>query len=321
MATVLSPDIPAQARAKAIDPPPRRPLRPLRDPGARAAVMFLAPAFTAIGVFFVLPILAALILSFSDFDIYALGNIEYTRLVGADNYFQLLGDGRFWTALLNTLYFVAIGGPLTVAVALIAAIMLNSKLVRFRGFFRLVYFAPVVTTLVAVAVVWRYLYHPSFGLFNYVLGFAGIAPIDWLGDPRWAMPAIILMAVWKNFGFSMLIFLAGLQTIPEELYEAATVDGASGWQRFRNVTLPMLAPTFLFVGIITMIGYFQVFAEPYVMTQGGPVDSTLTIVLLLYQEGFRWWNMGFAAAISFVLFAVILVFTLIQLRVQRETHL
>jgi multiple sugar transport system permease protein len=142
--------------------------------------------------------------------------------------------------------------------------------------------------------------------------------VDWLGDPRWAMPAIILMAIWKNFGYNMLIFVAGLQSVPEELYEAAHLDGANGWQRFRNVTLPMLAPTFLFVAVITMIGYFQLFSEPYVMTAGGPLRSTTSIVLLMYEEGFRWWRMGYAAAVAFVLFIVILLWTLIQTRLQRE---
>jgi multiple sugar transport system permease protein len=145
-----------------------------------------------------------------------------------------------------------------------------------------------------------------------------VGPVDWLGDPRWAMPAIILMAVWKNFGYNMLIFIAGLQSIPEELYEAAQIDGARPVQRFRHVTLPMLAPTMLFVGVITMIGYFQLFAEPYVMTQGGPLRATTSVVLLMYEEGFRWWRMGYAAAIAFVLFIFILIATLLQFRLQRE---
>jgi multiple sugar transport system permease protein len=145
----------------------------------------------------------------------------------------------------------------------------------------------------------------------------GIGPVDWLGDPRWAMPAIILMAVWKNFGYNMLIFIAGLQAIPEELYEAARIDGATALQRFRHVTIPQLGPTLLFVGVITMIGYFQLFVEPYVMTQGGPLRSTTSVVLLMYEEGFRWWRMGFAAAVAFVLFVIILAATLLQLRLQR----
>jgi multiple sugar transport system permease protein len=172
----------------------------------------------------------------------------------------------------------------------------------------------VVTTLVAIAVVWRYLYHPRYGLLNYALGLLGIDPIDWLGDPNWAMPAIILLAVWKNFGFNMIIFIAGLQSIPEHLYEAARIDSANTWQQLRFVTLPMLGPTFLFVAIMTMIGYLQLFAEPYVMTQGGPAHSTLSIVLLMYEEGFRWWNIGYAAAVAFVLFVLILVITLLQLK-------
>ena len=163
---------------------------------------------------------------------------------------------------------------------------------------------------------WRYIYHPRLGLLSYALSWCGIGPIDWLGDPRWAMPAIILMAVWKNFGFNMVIFIAALQSIPERLYEAASIDGAGAWRQLRHVTLPMLAPTFTFVTVITMIGYLQLFAEPYVMTQGGPAQSTLSIVLLMYQEGFRWWNLGYAAALAFVLFLIILGFTLITLRLQ-----
>jgi multiple sugar transport system permease protein len=256
-------------------------------------------------------------LSFTDFDIYALGDRDTLRWIGFDNYVRLFQDPLFWSALKNTLYFVLIGGPLSVAVSLGAALLIDHQLVRFKSLFRTALFLPVVTTLVAVAVVWRYLYHPRYGLLNYGLGLFGIGPIDWLGDPDWAMPAIILLAIWKNFGFNMIIFSAGLQSIPAQLYEAAALDGASAWQQFRHVTLPMLAPTFLFVVVITLIGYFQLFAEPYVMTQGGPDNSTLSVVLLMYQEGFRWWNMGYAAAVAFVLFAIILAATLVQLRLRR----
>ena len=285
---------------------------------ARNAWFFLAPALTAIGVFFFLPVIAAFLMSFTDFDIYSLGNWQYARFVGFKNYIQLVEDPLFWKALKNTLYFLLIGGPLSIAVSLGAALLLQSKLVKFKGFFRLVYFSPVVTTLVAVAVVWRFIYHPRFGLLNYVLSLVGIAPVDWLGDPNWAMPAIILMAVWKNFGYNMIIFIAGLQNIPEELYEAASIDGAGKFQQFMSVTLPMLAPTTLFISVITMIGYFQLFAEPYVMTQGGPLNSTLSIVLLMYQQGFRWWNMGYSAALAFVLFAFILAASLLQSRLQKR---
>ena len=281
---------------------------PTFEPG----LLFAAPALAAIAVFFFVPVAAAVLLSFTDFDIYAVASWSNLRFVAIDNYTKLLRDPLFWTALKNTLYFVAVGGPLSIGLSLGAALLLNARLVRFKGFFRTVFFLPVVTTLVAVSVVWRYVYHPRFGLLNRALGVVGIGPIDWLGDPFWAMPAIILMAAWKNFGFNMVIFIAALQAIPERLYEAASLDGASATQQFRHVTLPLLAPTFLFITVISMIGYFQLFAEPYVMTQGGPANATLSIVLLMYEQGFRWWNMGYAAAIAFVLFAIILVMTLVQ---------
>ncbi len=273
-----------------------------------------------ITVFFFFPVVAALFMSFTDFDIYGLSDIGFVRFIGLSNYADLLNDPLFWTALKNTFYFVLVGGPLSIAVSLGAALLINSRLVRFKSFFRLMYFVPVVATLVSVAVVWRYIYHPRFGLLNFALDKIGIEPIDWLGDPVWAMPAIILLAVWKNFGFNMIIFIAGLQNIPEELYEAARIDGANAVSQFKSITLPMLAPTMLFVGIITMIGYFQLFAEPYVMTQGGPVNSTLSIVLYMYQEGFRWWNMGYSASLAFVLFLIIFIGTLIQLRVQKRGY-
>jgi multiple sugar transport system permease protein len=205
-------------------------------------------------------------------------------------------------------------------VALGSALLVNAKVARWKSLFRTVYFAPVVTTVVAVAVVWKYLYHPRYGLLNRMLGIIGIGAIDWLGDPKWAMPAIILLAVWKNFGYTMIIFVAALQAIPEELYEAARIDGASPVQQFRHVTLPMLAPTFIFVGIITAIGYLQLFPEPYVMTRGGPVNSTLSVVMLMYQQGFRWWNMGFAAAVAFILFLFIGAATMLQLWLQRSAR-
>lgn len=287
---------------------------------ARIAFFFLAPALIAIGIFFFIPVIAAFVLSFTDFDIYSLGNWKYARFVGIKNYIDLVNDPLFWKALTNTLYFLFVGGPLSIAMSLATALLLQSKVVRFKGIFRTAYFAPVVTTLVAVAVVWRFVYHPRFGLLNYALSFVGIDPIDWLGDPHWAMPAIILLAVWKNFGYNMIIFIAGLQNIPQELYEAADIDGAGKWQQFTAITIPMLAPTTLFITIITMIGYIQLFAEPYVMTQGGPQDATLSIVLMMYEQGFRWWNMGYSAAVAFILFAIILVASLIQTWLSRRSR-
>ena len=295
--------------------PPRA--RPTASENTRAGWLFLAPALLLISVFFLLPVAASLLLSFTDFDIYAVGSMDNARFVGLRNYAQLLRTPLFWTALKNTFYFVLVGGPVTVAVSLGAALLVNAKLVRLKSLFRTIYFAPFVTTLVAVAVVWRYLYHPEYGLINYALTTAGLPRVDWLGNPHWAMPAIILLAVWKNFGYNMLIFIAGLQAIPEELYEAAHLDGAGPLRRFIHITVPMLGPTLLFVALVTMIGYFQLFAEPYVMTQGGPLKSTTTIVLLMYEQGFRWWRMGYAAALAFVLLVLVLAGTAVQLALRR----
>lgn len=285
----------------------------------RAAILFLTPAITVLTLFFLIPVGAALLLSLTDFDIYAVADISNVRFVAFKNYAALLTTPIFWVALRNTLYFALIGGPLTVGLALATAMMVNSKLARFRGLFRTVFFAPVVTTMVAVAIVFRYLFHTRFGMINFGLDAIGIPTVDWLGDPRWAMPAIIILAVWKNFGYTMIIFIAGLQSIPEELYEAARIDGAGWWSQFRRITIPLLAPTFVFVGIVTAIGYLQLFAEPYVMTpDGGPLDSTLSVVMLMYLQGFKWWSMGYAAAVAFLLFLVIGVATAIQLRLRKD---
>jgi multiple sugar transport system permease protein len=283
----------------------------------RAGWWFAAPALLVIAVFFFLPVVAAFLISLTDFDIYALADLANLRFVGIGNYLKLLQTPLFWNALGNTLYFVVAGVPLSIAASLGAALLLHSRLARFKPFFRTALFAPVVTTLVAVAVIWRYLLNTRYGLLNYALGGLGIDPIDWLGDPRWAMPAIILFAVWKNFGYNMIIFLAGLQSIPEELYEAARIDGASVWRQFASVTLPMLSPVVMLVGILTIAGYFQLFAEPYVMTQGGPLQSTVSVLYFMYEEGFKWWNLGFASAIAFMLFVLMFAVTMLQLYIAR----
>jgi multiple sugar transport system permease protein len=274
-----------------------------------AGWLFAAPALTVIGLFFGLPVVAALALSLTDFDIYALADPGNLRFVGLGNYVGLLQNPLFWKSLGNTLYFVIVGVPLSVAMSLGAALLLHSKVGRLKPFFRTAYFAPVVTTVVAVAVIWRYLFHTKYGLVNWGLSALGIDAIDWLGDPRWAMPTIILFAVWKNFGYNMIIFLAGLQSIPEDLYEAARIDGANTWKQFRHVTLPMLGPVLLLVSILTMAGYFQLFAEPYVMTQGGPLESTKSVLYLMYEEGFKWWNLGNASAVAFLLFLLMVATT------------
>jgi multiple sugar transport system permease protein len=282
------------------------------------AWVFVGPAIVVIGLFFVLPVLAGLALSVTDFDLYALADPRNLRFAGLDNYAHVLGLPLFWKALGNTLYFVLVGVPLSIALSLAAAVLLQSPLARFKPFFRTALFAPVVTTLVAVAVIWRYLLHVRYGLVNEGLGKIGLGPFDWLGDPDWAMPSIILFAVWKGFGANMIIFVAALQAIPDDLYEAARLDGASRWQLFAFVTLPMLRPTLLLVSVLTLAGYFQLFAEPYVMTQGGPLQSTVSVLYLMYEEGFRWWNLGTASAVAFLLFVLMATITQGLMRLGRR---
>ncbi|GAA0685224.1 multiple sugar transport system permease protein [Dyella sp. SG562] len=284
----------------------------------RAAWLFLAPALLVLGLFFLLPVIAALVLSLTDYDLYALADIRNLRFVALGNYWELLHRPLFWSALGHTLYFVVVGVPLSIAVSLGAALLLNSPLARCKPFFRTALFAPVVTTVVAVAVIWRYLFNTKYGLANYALDGLGIHPVDWLGDPRWAMPTIILFAVWKNFGYNMIIFLAALQAIPADLYEAARIDGASPVRQFRHITLPMLGPTLLMVSILTVSGYFQLFAEPFVMTEGGPLQSTTSVLYLMYEEGFKWWNLGSASAVAFLLFLIMFAVTALMLRVARR---
>ena len=282
-----------------------------------AGWMFAGPALLMLSLFFFIPVLLAFVLSLTDFDLYALASLQDLRFIGLSNYGELLQTPLFWKALGNTFYFVIVGVPLSIALSLAAAMLLNGVASALVGLFRTALFAPVVTTLVAVAVIWRYLLHTRYGMINYGLERLGIDPVDWLGDPNWAMPAIIFFAVWKNFGYNMVILLAGLQTIPNDLNEAARIDGANAWQRFVHVTLPGLGPMLLLVSILTMAGYFQLFAEPYVMTQGGPVESTVSVLYFMYEQGFKWWNLGFASAVAFILFVIMFVITAIQYRLAR----
>lgn len=284
-----------------------------------AGWVFAGPALLAIGLFFVIPALASLVLSFTDFDIYALADRANLRFVGFDNYTALLQKPLFWKAMGNTLWFVLFGVPSIVAVSLAMALLVNSHMLKWRPVWRVALFAPFVTTLVATAVVWNYLLHTRYGLINYGLGKLGIGPIDWLGSPTTSLPAILLFVTWKTFGYNMVIFLAALQSVSGDLLDAARVDGAGWWARLRHVILPAIAPTVLLVSILTVAGMFQLFAEPYVMTQGGPEQSTVTVLYFMYEEGFKWWNLGSGAAVAFILFLCILVVTMLQLRVARRS--
>lgn len=280
--------------------------------------IFIAPALASLFIFLILPIIASLILSMTNCDIYTITDWPSMSFVGLENYRNLFKDSVFWKSVINTSIFVAVGVPLSILLSLFMAVVLNEGYVKMKSFFRAGYFVPVITTLVAVAVIWRFLYNPDYGLANWVLQLFGVEKIDWLRSTKWALPSLIIMAVWKNFGYNMVIFLAGLQAIPLSLYEAAWCDGANKWQSFWNVTLPGLRPTTLFVTVTTLIGYFQFFAEPYVMTQGGPMNSTISIVLHMYYQGFKFFRLGYASAIAYVLFGIIFAFTMVQLRLQKK---
>lgn len=279
---------------------------------------FAFPFVAIFAVFLAGPVLASLVLAFTDFGLRDLRNPLGVDFVGVDNFVALFADARFWTALGNTVFFVAVGVPLTLVLGLGAALALDRGIDRFRTLFRVGYYLPVVTSIVAIAVVWRFVLHPDVGLANMVLGSLGIQGPNWLGDPTFAMPSIIAMAAWRNLGFAMIVFLAGLQTIPRSLYEAGAIDGAGRWAMFRHITLPLLRPTTLFILVITTIGYLQLFEEPFVMTDGGPLDRTLSISMYMYEQGFTFFHQGYAAAIAWVLFLLVAVVAFFQFRVLRS---
>ena len=279
---------------------------------------FALPFVLVFAIFLLGPVIASMVLSFTNFGLRDLRNPLGVSFTGLSNYAALLADGRFWTSLFNTAYFVVIGVPLTLVLGLGAAMALDRGIDKFRTLFRVGYYLPVVTSIVAIAVVWRFVLNPDLGLINMTLAQLGIQGPDWLGNPSLAMPSIIAMASWRNLGFAMIVFLAGLQGIPRSLYEAAAIDGANRWQAFRNVTLPLLRPTMLFIVVITTIGYLQLFEEPFVMTGGGPLDRTLSISMYMYQQGFTFFHQGYAAAIAWVLFLIVAAVAFIQFRVLRS---
>jgi len=279
---------------------------------------FAAPFMILYVVFLAFPILAAFGLSFTSFGLKDLSNPIGATFVGVDNYVALLGDETFWQSLFNTFYFVVIGVPLTLAIGLVIATALNRGISRFRTAFRVGYYLPVITSIVAIAVVWRFLLNPDVGLINMMLAGVGVTGPAWLADPVFAMPSIIAMAVWRNLGFAMIVFLAGLQAIPSSLYEAAAIDGAGSRQSFRFITLPMLRPTILFMTVITTIGYLQLFEEPFVMTGGGPLDSTLSVTMYMYQQGFTFFHQGYASAIAYVLFVIVAFIAFLQFKFLRS---
>jgi multiple sugar transport system permease protein len=234
--------------------------------------------------------------------------------IGLANYEFLFTAEDFWQAMWNTLYFSVGSIPTGMAIALFIAILLNRPL-RGLAIYRTAFFLPTITSLVAVSVVWLWIYHPDVGLMNYALSLLGLPGARWLNEPRSAMPALIILGIWRGLGYNVIIYLAGLQNIPQHLYEAAKMDGANRWQLFRHVTWPLLTPTTFFILIIAVINSFQSFTQIHVMTQGGPLGTTTVIVYYLYQQAFQQFNMGYGSAIAVVLFAIILVLTLIQVKV------
>lgn len=280
----------------------------------RVGYLFIAPALVHLLVFVLIPLAFSAYLSFTD---WRGPNLQSAPFIGFENYEFLLGDRLFWAAMKNTLAFTALFVPLSMVVSLAVAVVMNQKL-RGVWLFRTLFFMPVISSWVAVSIIWITLLDPQAGILNYILEQFGIAPVNWLGDPTSALFAIVLIATWKGLGFQMVIWLAGLQAIPQELQEAAAIDGATRWQSFWRITLPLLAPTTFFLAITGVIGSFQVFSPVYVITGGGPRGSTDVVVYHIYTRAFEAYDMGYAAAQAWVLFAVILVATLIQLWYRRR---
>ncbi len=281
--------------------------------------LFLAPTIILLFVFSIIPIFAALGISFTNMNLKGLANFSNISFIGIGNYLALFKDDSFLQALYNTAFYVVIGVPLVIVFSLGIALLLNYGTSFIFRFARMLYYAPAITNIVAVAVVWGYLYNNSYGLFNYILQIFGVSPIPWLLDAKWAKLSLILLAVWKAIGMNMLIFLAALKGIPKTYYEAAEIDGANRWQKLKSITLPLLSFSIFFVTITTLIGWIQFFEEPMVMTKGGPLNSTLSLALLIYQNGFKNSNFGYAAAGSFVLFIIIMIATAIQFKLKKRT--
>jgi multiple sugar transport system permease protein len=278
--------------------------------------LFVSPALICLIAFGVLPIVVAAAVSLTNLDISGLGHYANIHYVGLGNYRKLFGDSVFWESLRNTAFFVVIGVPTIVVSSLTVAIALNQSKSRLFRALRVFYFFPAITAIVAISLIWGYLYNSQFGLFNYLLSVVGVAPVQWLSDPLVAKFSVALVAIWRASGLDIVIFLAALQAIPAEYYEAASIDGAGEVRKIFNITIPLLKFAIFFVTVTTLINWMQFFDEPYVLTQGGPVHSTTSVSLYIYQQGFSYNQFGFASAASIVLFAIIAVVTVAQLRVR-----
>lgn len=283
---------------------------------------FIAPAIALLLVFSIFPIILSLFISFTDMSLAGLADYSRVSFVGMENYQNILSDGVFLTAIRNTLFYVILGVPLVVVLSLTIAILINMGKSRYFSFMRVVFYSPSITNIVAVAIVWTFLFNPSqtIGLINQILGFVGIGPIGWLTDVSVSKISLIILAVWRGIGINMLIFSAALQNIPRTMYEAAELDGATRWQQIWHIIIPQLKFSTFFVVVTTVIGWLQFFEEPFVMTDGGPLNSTISVALFIYRNGFQNNRFGYAAAGSLLLFVVIILATLVQLRLQRRNE-
>lgn len=279
---------------------------------------FIGPAVALLLVFSIIPIFIAVAISFTDMSLAGLADFSRINFIGFDNYLNIFSDKVFGQAMFNTAYYVIIGVPLVIIFSLALAIMINFGENKFFSFMRLVFYSPSITNTVAVSVVWMYLYNPTIGLLNHLLSYLNISSVMWLTDPSTSKISLIIIAVWKAIGLNMLIFLAAIQGIPKEYYEAAEIDGANKWQQIIKITIPLLKFSIFFVTVTTLIGWFQFFDEPFVMTKGGPLDSTLSVALFIYQSGFQYNKFGYAAAGSVILFIAIIIVTSIQMKIQTK---
>ncbi|TVR52103.1 MAG: sugar ABC transporter permease [Spirochaetaceae bacterium] len=273
------------------------------------AFLFLSPNLIGFLAFVFLPVVASFVLSFTEWDL-----LTPVRWAGFSNYSNLFfNDDIFWRVLWNTFYFTVGTVPIGMVISLFLAIALDQKIVGMK-LFRAAYFIPFISSTVAVAVVWQWLYNPQFGFLNYLLSLVGVQGPNWLSSTRTAMPAVIIMSIWRSLGFSMLLYLAGLQGIPEHYYEVADIDGANWFTKFWHITVPLLSTTTFFVLIMSIIGSFQVFDQIFIMTGGGPARATSVLVHYMYQNAFNYFRMGYASAVAYVLFFVVFLFTAVQLR-------
>lgn len=277
-----------------------------------SALAFLSPTLIVLSAFVFFPVVFSFYLSFHTWNMFS----STETFVGLGNYSSIVQNPEFWSVLKNTAVYTLGTVPLNMVISLGIAFFLNKKLAG-RKLLRTAFFAPVIMSSVAAAVIWRWVYEPSFGLLNYFLALVGIPAVNWLNNPTSAMFALIVMGVWKTFGFNMVLFSAGLQGIPDHYYEAAQIDGAGRWRQFWNITVPLLSPTTFFVLVMSVIGSFQVFDTVYVLTSGGPLNSTKVLVFYLYEQAFKFFDMGYASAVAYLLFAIVFILTLLQIKYLR----